>query len=216
MSAKVSGVDVLSTLQMEAISSSETLAYKTTRRHNPQDHNQHFHSRYNLKYHICFAGYLIELHKMLWAQWTNQTDYGVNRRRILKLMLHNKGVKVCIGFIWIRIGSSGGLLRTWWWTMKLHGLFCSCVTTNLSEKTMLVDVIMKLAYLLSLDSLRHFQRLYDQTWTGLRLAQPGGPAATVSVLNILPEDGRRSSFRNVVILLKYRRWTKSKNHFYRW
>jgi hypothetical protein len=25
-----------------------------------------------------------------------------------------------------------------------------------------------------------------------------------------PEDGRRSSFRNVVILLKYKRWTKPK------
>jgi hypothetical protein len=45
---------------------------------------------------------------------------------------------------------------------------------------------------------------------GLRLAQPGGRTARVSVLSFLPEDGRRSSFRNVVILLKYRRWTKSK------
>jgi hypothetical protein len=45
---------------------------------------------------------------------------------------------------------------------------------------------------------------------GLRLAQPGGPTARVSVLPFLPEDGRRSSFRNVVILLRYRRWTKSK------
>jgi hypothetical protein len=46
---------------------------------------------------------------------------------------------------------------------------------------------------------------------GLRLAQPGGPTARVSVLPILPEDGRRSSFRNIVILLKKkRRWTKSK------
>jgi hypothetical protein len=32
----------------------------------------------------------------------------------------------------------------------------------------------------------------------------------VPVLPFLPEDGRRSSFRNVVILLKYRRWAKSK------
>jgi hypothetical protein len=45
---------------------------------------------------------------------------------------------------------------------------------------------------------------------GLRLAQPGGPIARVSVLPFLPEDGRRSSFRKVVILLKYRRWKKSK------
>jgi hypothetical protein len=44
---------------------------------------------------------------------------------------------------------------------------------------------------------------------GLRLAQPGGPTAMVSVLPISPEDGRRSIVRNV-ILLKYRRWTKSK------
>jgi hypothetical protein len=44
---------------------------------------------------------------------------------------------------------------------------------------------------------------------GLRLAQPGAPTDRVSVLPILPEDGRRSSFRNV-ILLKYGRWTKSK------
>jgi hypothetical protein len=39
--------------------------------------------------------------------------------------------------------------------------------------------------------------------------QPEGPTARVSVLPFLPEDGRRSSFQNV-ILLKYRRWTKSK------
>jgi hypothetical protein len=45
---------------------------------------------------------------------------------------------------------------------------------------------------------------------GLRLAQPGGPTARVSVLPFLPEDGKISSFRNAVILLKYRRWTKSK------
>jgi hypothetical protein len=45
---------------------------------------------------------------------------------------------------------------------------------------------------------------------GLRLAQPGGPTARVSVLFLLTEDGKRSSFRNVVILSKYRRWTKSK------
>jgi hypothetical protein len=45
---------------------------------------------------------------------------------------------------------------------------------------------------------------------GLRLDHPGGLTARVSVLHFLPEDGRRSSFRNVVILLKYRRWTKSK------
>jgi hypothetical protein len=45
----------------------------------------------------------------------------------------------------------------------------------------------------------------------LRVAQPGGPTARVSVLPTLPEDGRRSSFRNVVIVLKYRRWTVSKN-----
>jgi hypothetical protein len=46
--------------------------------------------------------------------------------------------------------------------------------------------------------------------TGLRLAQPGSPTARVSVHPFLPEDGRRSSFQNVVILFKYRRWTKSK------
>jgi hypothetical protein len=38
---------------------------------------------------------------------------------------------------------------------------------------------------------------------------PGGSTARVYVLPFLPEDGRRSSFRNV-ILLKYRRWIKSK------
>jgi hypothetical protein len=45
---------------------------------------------------------------------------------------------------------------------------------------------------------------------GLRLAHPGGPTAMVSVLPFLPEDIERSSFWNVVILLKYRWWTKSK------
>jgi hypothetical protein len=51
--------------------------------------------------------------------------------------------------------------------------------------------------------------LLPSSGPGLRLAQPGGPTARVSVLSFLPEDGRRSSFRNV-ILLKYRQWTKSK------
>jgi hypothetical protein len=37
---------------------------------------------------------------------------------------------------------------------------------------------------------------------GLRLAQSGGPTARVSCPSFLPEAGRRSSFRNV-ILLKY-------------
>jgi hypothetical protein len=46
--------------------------------------------------------------------------------------------------------------------------------------------------------------------SGLRLAQPGGPTARVSALPFLPEDRRRSSFWNIVILLKYRRWTKTK------
>jgi hypothetical protein len=46
--------------------------------------------------------------------------------------------------------------------------------------------------------------------SGLRLAQPGGTTARGSVLPFLPEDRRRSSFRSVVILLKYRWWTKSK------
>jgi hypothetical protein len=45
-----------------------------------------------------------------------------------------------------------------------------------------------------------------RSWRGLRLG-------FLSFL-FLPEDGRRSSFRNVAILLKYRRWTKSKNLFY--
>jgi hypothetical protein len=46
---------------------------------------------------------------------------------------------------------------------------------------------------------------------GLRLAQPGGPTARVSVL--LPfylKTEAEFSFRKVVILLKYRRWTMSK------
>jgi hypothetical protein len=54
---------------------------------------------------------------------------------------------------------------------------------------------------------RIFFRIQVKKW----LAQPGGPTARVFVLPFfLPEDGRRSSFRNVVILLKYRRWTESK------
>jgi hypothetical protein len=34
-------------------------------------------------------------------------------------------------------------------------------------------------------------------------------------LSFLPENGRRSSFRNVVILLKYRQWSMSKKRYYR-
>jgi hypothetical protein len=33
--------------------------------------------------------------------------------------------------------------------------------------------------------------------------------------SFLPEDGRRSSFRNVAILLKNRRWAMSKKSYYR-
>jgi hypothetical protein len=47
------------------------------------------------------------------------------------------------------------------------------------------------------------------------LSEFSEPVIHISFLSFIPEDGRRSSFRNVVILLKYRRWTKSKNHFYK-
>jgi hypothetical protein len=47
--------------------------------------------------------------------------------------------------------------------------------------------------------------LEDQDFTmNCPAAQPGGPTARFAVLPFLPEDGRRSSFRNI-ILLKYRR-----------
>jgi hypothetical protein len=56
-----------------------------------------------------------------------------------------------------------------------------------------------------LDLLPSSGKKEGQKPSDLRLAQP----ARVSGPCFLPEDRRISSFRNVVILLKYRRWTKS-------
>jgi hypothetical protein len=47
------------------------------------------------------------------------------------------------------------------------------------------------------------------SYPDVRPPQPGGPKARVSVLPFWSED-RKSGFQNVVILLKYRQWTKSK------
>jgi hypothetical protein len=66
-------------------------------------------------------------------------------------------------------------------------------------------------YLPQTTVVRHFLLWALLCWScpDLRLAQPGGPTTRISVLSFFPEDGRRSSFRNV-ILFKFRRWTKSK------
>jgi hypothetical protein len=40
----------------------------------------------------------------------NLRDLGVDGRIILKCMLKKKGVRVWAGFIWLRTGTSGGLL----------------------------------------------------------------------------------------------------------
>jgi hypothetical protein len=49
--ASIFSVDVIYTMQIWAIHSSETLviAQWTTRRHNPEDHNPHSHRRENIK-----------------------------------------------------------------------------------------------------------------------------------------------------------------------
>jgi hypothetical protein len=91
--------------------------------------------------------------------------------------------------------------------MKSKGLWRWCVIIC---KTGFLDIV----HLFFLNKITTFRKL-DLLPPGLRLAQPGGPTSRVSALPFLPEDGRRSSFRNVVILLKYRRLTKSKNRFYR-
>jgi hypothetical protein len=52
----------------------------------------------------------------------------------------------------------------------------------------------------------------NRTWTSRsETSSTRGPNSQPFCPSFLPEHGRRSSFRNVVILLKYRRWTKSKN-----
>jgi hypothetical protein len=37
-------------------------------------------------------------------------DLHIDERDILKLIIKEEDVRVCIGFNWLRIGSSGGLL----------------------------------------------------------------------------------------------------------
>jgi hypothetical protein len=38
----------------------------------------------------------------------------------IKMELNGKGLKLWMGFIWLRIGSSFGLLCIWWWTLEIH------------------------------------------------------------------------------------------------
>jgi hypothetical protein len=79
----------------------------------------------------------------------------------------------------------------------VHGLYFNKITTFL-----------KLDLLPSSGRKGRTKNLAVGPGPGLRLAQPGGPTARVFVLPFSPEDGRRSSFKNVVILLKYRPRTK--------
>jgi hypothetical protein len=92
--------------------------------------------------------------------------------------------------------------------------FCYCIplVTYHFCKSVFLDFIHRL-YFNKITTFRKLDLLPSSDKKGraktLAVGSPG--SARVFVLPFLPEDGRRSSFRNAVILLKYRRLTKSKN-----
>jgi hypothetical protein len=74
------------------------------------------------KWFCVSSAYLVSLAKVhllditfRYWQLVNNTDTTLNRI-VLKWMSRKQAVKVWIGFIWLRIGTSVGLLWTRWWT----------------------------------------------------------------------------------------------------
>jgi hypothetical protein len=87
-------------------------------------------------------------------------------------------------------------------------VLCAAVNINIIICNSIFWTLSSVCILLHFGSWIFF-RLQVKRSPGLRLAEPGGPTARVFVLPFSSEDGRRSSFRNI-ILLKYRRWIMSK------
>jgi hypothetical protein len=88
--------------------------------------------------------------------------------------------------------------------LKSEGFWRWCVVIC---KSCFLDFVHRLYF----NKITTFRKLDLLPSSGKKERQkPRGPTARVSVLPFLPEDGRISRFRNVVIVLKYIRWTKSK------
>jgi hypothetical protein len=89
--------------------------------------------------------------------------------------------------------------------MKSKGFWRWCVIICNSVFFWTLYIVYILIKLLHFGSWIFFRLQVKRKDRTLAVGPPGW-----ATLRPLPEDGRRSSFRNVVILLKYRRWTKSK------
>jgi hypothetical protein len=64
-----------------------------------------------------------ELHTALWLEnMKKRVALGRPRRRWdnIKFILTGKDGRGWTGFIWLKIGASGGLLWTRWWTLEFH------------------------------------------------------------------------------------------------
>jgi hypothetical protein len=105
--------------------------------------------------------------------------------------------------IWMRseLKSTG----FWWWCV----IICNSILLGIVR----VYILIKLLRFGSWIFLRlQVKRGRTETpgWASLRPANQGAQQLGFLSSPFLPEDGRWSSFRNVVILLKYRRWTMPK------
>jgi len=64
------------------------------------------------------------MHTLIWLVKLNGRDHledrGVDGWKMLKGILNKQSGNVWIGFIWLRKGTTGGLLRTQQWTFGFH------------------------------------------------------------------------------------------------
>jgi hypothetical protein len=65
-----------------------------------------------------------KLHKKLWSKKLRGQDHledlVINRRILIKWILNKYDVRVWTGFNWFVIGTSGGLLWTWYWIFVFY------------------------------------------------------------------------------------------------
>lgn len=104
-------------------------------------------------------------------------DQGVDEKIKLRGIVEKLSGKLCIDFTWLRMGTSGGLLWTWWWTFEFHKrewiFFISRVTGRFSARILLLELmithlthlfirpVMRYPPVFDCDSLQHCKRYWN-------------------------------------------------------
>jgi hypothetical protein len=93
-------------------------------------HNEELHKLYGppnifrvIKWwRMRWAGHVAHMGEMYTVFWLEiiKGRHKLDGRIILEWIIGKEGVKVWSGLIWLRIGTSGGLLWTRWWTFGFH------------------------------------------------------------------------------------------------